>query len=61
MEKAYDIFEKLPEGPMWVETVIGLYQSKQRLVNLHKDKSGAYFAYDSQEALIVAEFPRETA
>jgi hypothetical protein len=52
-----EIFKKLPEGPIWVETVIGLEQIKERLANLNKTNPGEYFAYDILEARIVAELP----
>jgi hypothetical protein len=42
---AYDIFQKDHSGnPIWVETVIGLDQAKERLLSL--SSSGEYLVYN---------------
>jgi hypothetical protein len=55
MDTTYEIFKKVRSAPLWVESVTGLQQTKQRLTSLNQSSPGDYFAYDVHEARIVAE------
>jgi hypothetical protein len=51
-----EIFERVAgEGPVWMEAAKDLAASFQRLIELCMAKPGDYFAYDDEEARIVAE------
>ena len=51
-----DIFERVVgESPVWVEATDDLQSSFLRLIELCVAKPGDYFAYDDEEARIVAE------
>ena len=53
MKVAYDIFRKLPGGPVWIEAVQDLEDAKMRLANLTESRPGDYFVYDVSSAKIV--------
>jgi hypothetical protein len=53
MKVTYDIFRRLPGGPMWVETVQDLEGAKMRLANLIESRPGDYFVFDASSAKIV--------
>jgi hypothetical protein len=53
MKVAYDIFRKLPGGPVWIEAVQDLEDAKMRLANLIESRPGDYFVYDVSSAKIV--------
>jgi hypothetical protein len=53
MKVTYDIFRRLPGGPMWVETVQDLEDAKKRLANLIESRPGDYFVFDACSAKIV--------
>ena len=60
MDDIYDIFERRPEGAMWVESFVGLHGIDGRLTHLHSQRSGKYFVYSVHDAKVIAEFPRDT-
>jgi hypothetical protein len=53
MKVTYDIFRRLPGGPMWVETVQDLENAKKRLENLAKSRPGDYFLFDPSSSKII--------
>ena len=53
MKVTYDIFRKLPGGPVWIEAVQDLEDAKMRLTNLTKSRPGDYFVYDATSSKIV--------
>jgi hypothetical protein len=60
MGAIYDLFERLPEGPMWVESFTTLQEITERLVHLNATRPREYFVYNVRESKIVAEFPNAT-
>jgi len=60
MGAIYDLFERLPSGPMWVESFTGLQDIAERLVHLNAKRPGEYFVYSVRESRIVAEFSSAT-
>jgi hypothetical protein len=60
LDDIYDIFERRPEGAMWVESFVGLHGIDGRLTHLHSQRSGKYFVYSVHDAKVIAEFPRDT-
>jgi hypothetical protein len=59
MDSTYEIFKEDPQGPVWMETVVGLERASQRLAVLHKQKPATYFAYDVHRSQIVAKVSAE--
>jgi hypothetical protein len=53
MTVSYDIFRRLPGGPMWIETVADLEDAKERLANLIESRPGDYFVFDASSSKIV--------
>jgi hypothetical protein len=53
--KSYDIFQRLPSGPIWIQAVQGFEEARRRLVLLRTESAGDYFVYDTERAEIVAE------
>ena len=53
MKVTYDIFRKLPGGPIWIEAVQGLEHAKARLTNLIQARPGDYFVYDASSSKVV--------
>jgi hypothetical protein len=53
MTASYDIFRRLPAGPMWIETVQDLEDAKVRLANLIESRPGDYFVFDASSSKIV--------
>jgi hypothetical protein len=53
MKMTYDIFRRLPSGPVWIEAVPDLEHAKMRLTNLTESRPGDYFVYDVSSAKIV--------
>ncbi len=53
MKVTYDIFRKLPGGPIWIEAVQDLEHAKARLTNLIQARPGDYFVYDASSSKIV--------
>jgi hypothetical protein len=53
MKVTYDIFRRLPGGPVWIEAVQDLEDAKMRLMNLTKSRPGDYFVYDASSSKIV--------
>jgi hypothetical protein len=49
-----DLFERLPAGPVWVESSTRFHGLAERLLYLHAQCPGEYFASDVHEAKIVA-------
>jgi hypothetical protein len=58
MGMVYDLFERLPTGPMWVESFTGLHDLTAHLTRLNAQRPGEYFVYSVHESRIVAEFSR---
>ena len=57
MTKAYDIFKEDERGTrVFLETVIGMYQVKDRLLKLTALKPGKYLIYDPEKAKFVELF-----
>jgi hypothetical protein len=50
---AYDIFRRLPDGPIWIEAVQTLEGAKLRMTSLLQTQPGAYFVYDLSHNKIV--------
>jgi hypothetical protein len=50
----YDIFRKLPDGPVWVEAVQTIELAKVRLASLMKARPGDYFVYDISRSQVVS-------
>ena len=53
MKMTYDIFRRLPGGPVWIEAVPDLEHAKMRLTNLTESRPGDYFVYDVSSSKIV--------
>lgn len=53
MTVSYDIFRRLPGGPMWIETVQDLEDAKVRLANLIESRPGDYFVFDASSSKII--------
>jgi hypothetical protein len=53
MTVSYDIFRRLPGGPMWIETVQDLENAKARLENLAESRPGDYFLFDPLSSKII--------
>jgi len=53
MKVTYDIFRKLPGGPIWIEAVQDLEYARLRLAKLVESRPGDYFVYDTSSAKIV--------
>jgi hypothetical protein len=59
MDSTYEIFKEEPQGPIWMETVVGLERASERLAALCKQKPATYFAYDAHKSQIVAKVSAE--
>lgn len=55
MTNVYDIFKRLPQGPIWVQTATGIEQTKACLIAMCSKSPGEYFAYDMGQGQVVAE------
>lgn len=55
VKKIYDVFERLPEGPLWMQAVEGMEEARQLVTFLHSKHNGSYFVYDAARAEVVAE------
>jgi hypothetical protein len=53
MKVTYDIFRRLPGGPIWIEAVPDLEQARMRLERLIATRPGDYFVYDASSSKIV--------
>jgi hypothetical protein len=53
MKVTYDIFRRLPGGPIWIEAVQDLEQAKMRIEKLIETRPGEYFVYDTSSSKIV--------
>jgi hypothetical protein len=53
MKVAYDIFRRIPGGPVWIEAVEDLELAKLRLEKLIETRPGDYFVYDASSSKIV--------
>jgi hypothetical protein len=53
MKVTYDIFRKLPGGPIWVEAVQDLEHARLRLAKLIESRPGDYFVYDASKSKII--------
>jgi hypothetical protein len=54
MEQVFDIFSRLPDGtPMWLESVEGFDEAKNRVKILARFRPGKYFIYSEQRAGVV--------
>ncbi|HXN73503.1 MAG TPA: hypothetical protein VN861_13230 [Candidatus Acidoferrales bacterium] len=53
MKVTYDIFRKLPGGPIWIEAVQDLEHARIRLAKLAETRPGDYFVYDPSSSKIV--------
>ena len=53
MKVTYDIFRRLPGGPVWIEAVQDLEHARMRLANLIEARPGDYFVYDASSSKIV--------
>jgi hypothetical protein len=52
----FDIFRRLKQGPVLVETVSGLVEACDRMKQIAKQKPGVrYFVADTKTGLVVAE------
>jgi hypothetical protein len=52
----FDIFRRLKQGPVLVETVSGLVEACDRMKQIAKEKPGVrYFVADTKTGLVVAE------
>lgn len=56
MKKIYDVFKRVPEGPLWIQSVEGMDEARQLVTFLCSKNNGSYFVYDSRRAEVVAEF-----
>jgi len=58
MEPIFDIFSRLPDGsPLWLESVKGLDQARQRLHGLARVHPGEYFIYSEQRGGVICRVP----
>ena len=57
-DKAYDLYKRDDEEGknIWIETVIGLDDLKQRLEKLSSLKPGTYLVYDPTQAQFIEPF-----
>jgi hypothetical protein len=53
MKVTYDIFRRLPGGPIWIEAVQDLEQARIRIEKLIETRPGDYFVYDISSSKIV--------
>jgi hypothetical protein len=53
MKVTYDIFRRLPGGPIWIEAVQDLEQARMRIEKLIETRPGDYFVYDTSSSKIV--------
>jgi hypothetical protein len=60
MDSTFDIFKATVDGPLWVETVEGLTEAKERMAHLALTFPGEYFIH-SQEKGVVARQTEEWA
>jgi hypothetical protein len=60
VDSTFDIFNATVDGPLWVETVQGLTEAKERMAHLALTIPGEYFIH-SQEKGIVARQVEEWA
>jgi pyridoxine/pyridoxamine 5'-phosphate oxidase len=60
MDTTFEIFRDDPQGPLWIESVVGLERAAQRLANIYKLEPATYFAYDPRESRIVAKLSYES-
>lgn len=50
MDPVYDIFKKTsPKDAVWVESVVGLYEARKRLLALARTAPGSYLIFDTSE------------
>ncbi len=60
MEPMFDIFATLPDGsPLWLESVEGLDEAKERLSGLVRARPGRYFIYSERTGGVVERVPRD--
>lgn len=50
----YDLFKKLPEGPVWVGCENELAKAKKKIQDLSSSDGMNYFVYDSSAQKVVA-------
>jgi len=56
VEPTFEIFRRLRQGPVLVETVTGLVEARERMKQIAKEKPGVrYFATESKSHAVVAE------
>ena len=60
LEPIFDIFSRLPDGsPLWLESVEGLEEARERLDGLARVRPGKYFLYSEKTGGVVGRVPRE--
>jgi hypothetical protein len=42
----YDVFRKLPEGQVWIDSVEGMENARARVMRMIKAEPGEYYVYD---------------
>lgn len=55
MKKIYDVFKRLPEGPLWVQAVEGVDEARSLVTLLCSKSAGSYFVFDTSRSEVVAE------
>lgn len=55
MKKTYDVFKRLPGGPLWIQAVEGMDEARMLVTFLCSRDAGTYFVYDTSRAEVVAE------
>ena len=54
--RSFDIFQKLPDGDLWIETCATLEEARKRALELARKDSGNYAVYDSLSGKFVFPF-----
>jgi hypothetical protein len=62
MDSTYKIFRTLPSGDaVWIETVIGLENARERLLHLVSDSSYEHFIWDPAVREVIERAERKSA
>ena len=61
MGSTFDIFRLLPDGPLWITSVDGLMEAKERMARLVLITPGEYFIYSQENGVVAKHSQKERA
>jgi len=57
----YDVFRKLPEGQVWIDSVEGMENVRVRVMRMMKVEPGEYYVHDLFHKTVVLRISEEDA